>query len=159
MDIPKELKDKILESLLKGKDSEDGYQIVEIGADELPADIKQQMMAKIAGSKTAKRNKNPQLPEAALETLKEFQERYDRPIPFVVGDLVHPRTDSNYRRTGLPELVLEVDGSRRVHWVGEPGSAGFGGRFDMRIATLVDGTIATFWVESCHYEAWPGPIR
>lgn len=98
------------------------------------------------------------LPEAAIERLREYAQRYRTPCPFEPGDLVTPRKDAPIRGAGQPHIVLEVRRDADLCFAGEPGTTGFGMRFEMRVAILCGDHIAAHWVEHHGFRAYVEPV-
>lgn len=99
------------------------------------------------------------LDEAQVMELKAMYERYAAPCPFKPGDLVTPRSNSNYTDNGVPHIVLEVaETPIRVFDIEEPhdiSSHAFGPRLDVRVGIIADGErMVAFWQESWQLEAW-----
>lgn len=101
------------------------------------------------------------LAEAQIEVLKDIVARYAAPCPFRVGDLVMARDGFGHGIPGQPAIVVEVPAqSLRIFNVDDPqdtGSSSFGGKIDMRIATLDRSgrDYAAYWVESWCFEPYP----
>ena len=99
-------------------------------------------------------------PEAQLMRLREAAPRFappngESPFPFSAGDVVTPRKDGTIRGKGEPHIVIEVNPSAEPSWRDEPGSTGFGSRFNMRVLCITNGDIVPFWVEAAHFEPYP----
>lgn len=97
------------------------------------------------------------LPEAAVERLREFHERYRSRCPFRPGDLVRARPDAPMAMPG-PALVLEVRECAGFHFSsGDSGSTSLGMRLDVRVAFVGRGDkVVMLWTQSvdlCPYDA------
>lgn len=99
-------------------------------------------------------------PEAQLMRLREAAPRFipvdgRQPLPFSVGDIVTPRTDSNVKGDGNPHIVVEANPEAAPSWHADVGSPEFGARFNMRVLCIMGGDIAAFWVEAANFEPYP----
>lgn len=100
--------------------------------------------------------KRPPLPEAQIMTLREICERYQRPNPFKVGDLVHPRADSRLKGRGMPHIVIEVFGEPIRALSDEANSNAFGLNLTMRVCCFVGEGYSTYAVEHAQFEHYTG---
>ena len=101
------------------------------------------------------RNKPAPLIEAQIATLKEVADRYFAGCPFVEGDIVTPRSGTNYKDIGIPHIVLEVRDPPFFNTASsDANSSSFGQRLDMRVAAVSQntGNVAAWWVESWAFE-------
>lgn len=101
----------------------------------------------------------PPIDEAQIAELREIADRYRRPCPFEVGDLVMPRANSPIFPKDRPWLVVSV----RVHapyvFGGNeaPSSMAFGNKVDFRAIVLSghdNGSYVAFWNESWQFEPY-----
>lgn len=97
------------------------------------------------------------LPEAAIHRLREAAPRFTAPVPFVVGDLVTPRSDSPIKGAGNPHLVIETrPGAEPFFGALSPGSPDFGMRLNVRVITISGGDVCAYWGDAADYEIYTG---
>ena len=104
--------------------------------------------------------KNTILPEAALMELDaNFKDFVYEPgvCRFNVGDTVIPKANGLVRRSDeLPRRVVAVRPDADYSFDGEPGSAGYGIRSDIRVLCFHNESMIAFWTESSYYELYKG---
>ncbi len=105
------------------------------------------------------RTKPPRpIPEAQIMELKQIAERYSKPCPFKVGDLVRPRPNSPIFPADSPWIVVEVLSCPGPFFsTGHPGEDGWGARPDFRAIVLSPSdnkSYVPYWNESFFFEPW-----
>lgn len=97
------------------------------------------------------------LPEAAVMTLKEAQERYAemRKSPrFAVGDFVTPIRSSMIIGHGAPHIVVDVRVGDLI-LMGNTNAIALLSRHDICLEWIgSEGRVARGWFESCDFELW-----
>jgi hypothetical protein len=92
--------------------------------------------------------------EGQIARLIDFLAKYQRPCPFKVGDLVHPRAESPIKDHGKPHMVVAIPetplrSSETNHF-----SSAYGESCDMRVAEMNGDHIVLWCVESFWFEIW-----
>lgn len=118
-------------------------------------DIEFDDLGAMFGLHMGEKDKRKILPEAHLERVKEAAERYARPNPYKVGDIVTPRKDSGMKGVGEPHVVVEVLTEPRRTFEGSGfGGSSFGANMDVRVMCLMDDLTLAFWGESWMLDKW-----
>lgn len=92
------------------------------------------------------------LPEAAIERLKAYADRYQGENPFRVGDLVTVRSDAPLDGKGIPHIVVEVGelpDNPAIYSEKYLGTPFYGARYNIRTATVteVHSNIVCYWMD------------
>ena len=95
-------------------------------------------------------------PEAAIMRLREAGERYLDAYTgprFKVGDIITPYADSSLKNAGEPHLVI-ASRAAAFDFSGAPGTSEYGMNSDIRVLSLMLGSIVAHWVESSTFKLW-----
>ena len=120
----------------------------------MDADI-MRYLKEMAGKAQAATSK-PALMEVALRDQAAF---FARENPFAVGDIVTPRKGTSIMDPGEAHIVITVRDldAHDFAFDGQPCSANYGKRLDLRVLRWSDGRFVPFWVESAEFEPWVDP--
>jgi len=98
--------------------------------------------------------------------LEDHQKRYAAWLnrgecEFLPGELVIPASNSNYRKSKRPHIVVESRSVPEPYFTGGNGvEPANGHRLDMRVAkTMRDNSIVLYWVQSFDFEIYAGPFE
>ena len=94
-----------------------------------------------------------------MDAYKDFLEHKKSP-KWKPGDLVTPKGGFCSRLVGNPCLVIDTAYEEpMISPTTDTSSSGFGRKLDIRIITVVEGNIASFWDEGYQFEAYDPAIH
>lgn len=106
------------------------------------------------------RSSHPKLDhEVVIHRLREVAERYARPNPFKIGDLVTPYPDSSARSAGEPRIVIDVREAEYDFKTGISGQSAYGFKSDIRVLAFSNDSFFSLWFDSACYDFWKAPEK